>query len=193
LGGSWSVAPYSVTAKIRPGPSSRALELWYEIHAMSTPVDGQGNPLHGGPQDYGSPPQNGRLHGYGDEPAGAPVPGYAIPAPLQGYGAPPPSHRPQAQPPTGPPSWVRIVARVFLALGILLAVGTVVGASMSEQLGVNLAMATPGPLGFGIVATLLSRKSSTGGAAKPLGIGCLVGFVLSAALAIFFTVLWQGL
>jgi len=85
------------------------------------------------------------------------------------------------------------VARVFLALGVLLAIGTVVGGIMSEQLGMNLAMATPGPLGFGLAATLLTRKSSTGGAGKPLGIGCLVGFALSAAIVVFFTAIWPSL
>jgi hypothetical protein len=88
---------------------------------------------------------------------------------------------------------VRIVARVFLGLGILLVIATVIGGIMSEQLGMDLAMVTPGPLGFGIVATILSRKSSTGGAAKPLGFGCLVGFLLSLMLVVFFTAIWPSL
>ena len=158
------------------------------------PPPGYGAP----PPGYGAPPPGAPQPGYGAPPPGAPPPGYGAPPP--GYGAPPPGYGPpaagygaQAQPPTGPPSWVRIVARVFLALGILLAIGTVVGGIMSEQLGMNLAMATPGPLGFGIVATVLSRKSSTGGAAKPLGFGCLVGFVLSLMIVVFFAAIWPSL
>ncbi len=63
----------------------------------------------------------------------------------------------------------------------------------SEQLGVNFAMATPGPLGFGIVATLMTRKTSTGGAGKPLGLGCLAGFLFATAVSVFFTAIWPSL
>ena len=96
-------------------------------------------------------------------------------------------------PPQTPPAWVGWVARGFLALGILLLIGTVVGGAMDEGLGVSLAMATPGPLGFGLIATLLTRKSSTGGAGKPLGCGCLAGFVLSTMLVVFFQAIWPSL
>jgi hypothetical protein len=92
-----------------------------------------------------------------------------------------------------PPAWVGWVARGFLALGILLAIGTVVGGIMSEELGVNLALATGGPLGFGFVATMLTRKSSRGGAGKPIGLGCLVGFLLSTMVWVFFAVIFPAL
>jgi hypothetical protein len=85
------------------------------------------------------------------------------------------------------------VARGFLALGILLAIGTGVGSIMSEELGMNLAMATPGPLGFGIVATMFTTKSSKGGAGKPLGCGCLAGFVLSLMVTVFFVSIFPSL
>jgi hypothetical protein len=64
---------------------------------------------------------------------------------------------------------------------------------MSEELGMNLAMATGGPLGFGIVATLLTRKTSTGGAGKPLGLGCLAGFILSTMVTVFFVSIFPSL
>jgi hypothetical protein len=92
-----------------------------------------------------------------------------------------------------PPAWAGIIARIVLALGILLALGTVVGGMSSESLGVNLAMATGGPLGFGIVATLLTRKHSTGGAGKPIGFGCLAGFLLSTLVTVFFVAIFPAL
>jgi hypothetical protein len=85
------------------------------------------------------------------------------------------------------------VARGFLALGILLAIGTVIGGISSESLGVALAQATGGPLGFGIVATLLTRKTSTGGAGKPIGLGCLAGFLLASLVSVFFVVIFPAL
>jgi hypothetical protein len=85
------------------------------------------------------------------------------------------------------------VARGFLALGILLALGTVAGSVMSEELGMNLAMAAAGPLGFGIIATMLTKKTSTGGAGKPLGFGCLAGFILSTMVTVFFTSIFPSL
>jgi hypothetical protein len=94
---------------------------------------------------------------------------------------------------SSPPQWVGWVARGFLALGILLAIGTVVGGIMSESLGVMLAQATGGPLGFGLVATLLTRKTSTGGAGKPIGLGCLAGFVLATMIWVFFVVIFPAL
>lgn len=99
------------------------------------------------------------------------------------------------QPPAGekPPSWIGILARIVLAFGILLAIGTVVGGFASEQLGVNLAMATGAPLGFGFVATMLTRQSSTGGAGKPIGLGCLAGFLLSTLVTVFFVVIFPQL
>lgn len=103
----------------------------------------------------------------------------------------PPGYGPGPQ--QRPPEWVGYVARGFLGLGILLAIGTVVGGIMSEDLGVMLAQATGGPLGFGLVATLLTRNTSTGGAGKPIGLGCLVGFLLSASVAVFFSVIWPSL
>jgi hypothetical protein len=47
------------------------------------------------------------------------------------------------------------------------AAGPPVGGMMSESLGVNLAMATAGPLGFGIAATIMSRKGSGPGVMTP--------------------------
>jgi hypothetical protein len=86
-----------------------------------------------------------------------------------------------------------MVALGFLGLGILLLVGTVVGGMASESLGMNLAMLTPGPLGFGIAATALTGKGASGTPAKPLGVGCLVGFVLSVMVFVFFAVIWPSL
>ena len=136
---------------------------------------------------YGGPPQ-----GYGGPPHGQPPQqqqGYG--QPQQGYG-PPGAYGQQPQQ-SGPPAWAGWVARGFLALGILLAVGTIAGSVASEELGMNLAMATAGPLGFGIMATLLTRKTSTGGAGKPLGLGCLAGFILSTAVTVFFTSIFPSL
>jgi hypothetical protein len=64
---------------------------------------------------------------------------------------------------------------------------------MSESLGVALAQAAGGPLGFGIVATLLTRDNTTGGPGKPLGLGCLAGFVLCLGIFIFFNAIWPSL
>src|SRR5262245_14146435 len=123
---------------------------------------------------YGPPgyPPQGPPPGY---PPQGPPPGYPQQGPPPGYpgGYPQPMQPPQGQ--QRPPAWVGYVARAFLALGILLAIGAVVGGIMSETLGMMFAQAAPGPLGFGLVATLLTRKTSTGGAGKPIGLGCLVG------------------
>ena len=152
---------------------------------MNAPPGGYGGPPpgHGAPPGgYGGPPQ-----GYGGPPQGYGGPPQGYGGPPQGYGGPP------GPPASSPPAWVGFVARGFLALGVLLAIGTVVGGISSEQLGMNFAMATPGPLGFGIVATLLTRKTSTGGAGKPLGLGCLAGFLFAAAVSVFFTAIWPSL
>ena len=141
------------------------------------PPGGYGGP----PQGYGGPPQ-----GYGGPPQGYP-PQHGYGQPQQGYGYP---QQPQ-QP--GLPAWVGWVARGFLAFGILLAILTVVGGMSSESLGSTLAMATAGPLGFGIVATALSGKKATGGPGKPLGLGCLAGFMLLVVVGIFFVVIFPAL
>jgi hypothetical protein len=146
------------------------------------------------PQGYGQPPQ-----GYGQPPQGYGPPPQGYGPPPQGYGQPPQGYGPPGyggppqQPQGSPPAWVGYVARGFLALGILLAIGTVVGSISSEQLGMNLAMATPGPLGFGIVATMLTKKTSTGGAGKPLGMGCLAGFIFSVLVTVFFVSIFPSL
>jgi hypothetical protein len=80
-----------------------------------------------------------------------------------------------------------------LGFGLLLAVVTVIAGMSSESLGEAFALATPGPLGFGLVATLLTRKSSTGGAGKPIGLGCLTAFMLTVMVAVFFTVVFPML
>ena len=85
------------------------------------------------------------------------------------------------------------VARGFLGLGILLAIATVVGGIMSESLGVMFAQLTGAPLGFGIVATVLTQKDSTGGPGKPIGLGCLTGILLSLGVIIFFSAIWPSL
>ena len=97
------------------------------------------------------------------------------------------------QPQAELPKWVGIVARVVLALGVLLLLGAGGGAVMSESLGMNLFMLSVGPLGFGVVATMLSRKTSRGTAGKPIGLGCLAGFGLSVLVTMFFAVIWPSL
>jgi hypothetical protein len=142
---------------------------------------------HGGPpQGYGGPPQGYPPQGYGGPPQGHPPQGY----PPQGY---PPQGYGQQAPVTRPPEWLGWVARGFLALGLLLAVVTVFAGMSSESLGEAFAIATPGPLGFGLVATLLTGKSSTGGAGKPIGLGCLTGFILTLVVGIFFAVIFPML
>jgi hypothetical protein len=64
---------------------------------------------------------------------------------------------------------------------------------MSESLGVMFAQITGAPLGFGIVATLRTGKSSRGSAGKPIGLGCLTGFILSLGSFLFFSVIWPSL
>jgi hypothetical protein len=86
-----------------------------------------------------------------------------------------------------------MVGLAFLALGVLLLIGTVVGGMSSETLGMNLAMATGGPLAFGIVATAMSGKGAKGSAAKPLGCGCVAGLVLSIGVFVFFVSIWPSL
>jgi hypothetical protein len=133
---------------------------------------------------HGAPPQ-----GYGGPPQGHPPPQYGYPQqgyPQQGY--------PQQNTALGrPPEWLGWVARGFLVFGLLLAVVTVFAGMSSESLGEAFALATPGPLGFGIVATLLTRQSSTGSAGKPIGLGCLSGFLLTAIVAVFFVVIFPML
>ncbi|HVJ20536.1 MAG TPA: hypothetical protein VM686_34220 [Polyangiaceae bacterium] len=120
--------------------------------------------------------------------------------PPQGYQPYPPqqAYHPQGYPPPTaavprPPEWLGWVARGFLGFGLLLAVVTVIAGMSSESLGEAFALATPGPLGFGLVATLLTRKSSTGGAGKPIGLGCLTAFMLTVMVAVFFTVVFPML
>lgn len=152
---------------------------------------------HGG--GYGGPPPGGY---------GAPPPGYGPPQGYgqqgygqQGYGPPNPYGPPYAQQPYGygppagppPPAWVGWLARGVLALGILLLGATAVAGSQNEQNGMDMAMLAVGPLGFGLVATLMTRKTSTGGAGKPIGFGCLTGFLFSAALVVFFQAIWPSL
>jgi hypothetical protein len=91
------------------------------------------------------------------------------------------------------PGWVRIIALIGLAFGILLLLGTVVGGMSSETLGMNLAMATGGPLAFGIIATAMSGKGKKGSPAKPLGCGCVAGFCLSLMVFVFFASIWPSL
>jgi hypothetical protein len=74
-----------------------------------------------------------------------------------------------------------------------LAIATVAGGMSSERLGEALAIATAAPLGFGIVATLLTGKNSTGGPGKPLGCGCLAGFMLLVLVGVFFAVIFPAL
>ena len=91
------------------------------------------------------------------------------------------------------PGWARIVARVGLAIGLLLAVATIIGGASSESLGVSLAMLTAAPLGFGIVATVLTPWTARGGPAKPLGIGCGAGIALSFIVWFFFAAIFPAL
>jgi drug/metabolite transporter (DMT)-like permease len=91
------------------------------------------------------------------------------------------------------PGWVRVVGLVFLGLGILLLLGTVVGSIDSEETGMNLAMATIGPLTFGIVTTVMSGKGKKGSAARPLFSGCLLAVILSACVVSFFVSVWPSL
>lgn len=169
---------------------------------MSNPYGPPGQPPgYGPPGGYGGPPggQGGSPGGYGGPPGGQGGPPGGYGGPPGGYGGPPgygpPGQGgfPQGPRPESPPEWVGWVARGFLALGILLAIATLVGGMSSESLGVTLAQVTGAPLGFGIVATVLTQKTSTGGAGKPLGLGCLTGFVLSLSILIFFSAIWPSL
>ena len=81
----------------------------------------------------------------------------------------------------------------MLGLGILLLIATIIGGISSEQLGVDLAMLTPAPLGFGIVATLLTGKGSGTSVGKPIGMGCGAGIVLTIAVVIFFVAIFPAL
>lgn len=63
----------------------------------------------------------------------------------------------------------------------------------SERLGEIFAVITAAPLGFGIVATLLTLKGARGGVGKPLGLGCLTGFLLLVMVVIFFAVIFPAL
>ena len=167
-----------------------------------------GHPQQGAPGGYAQPgayPQQGAPGGYAQPGApgypqqGAPG-GYAQPGAYPQQGAPGgyahPGYGPNGMPlqPQGDmPSWARIVARVGLGLGVLLVLAAAVGGFMSESLGVMFLQLTGGPLGFGIVATLLTKKNARGGPGKPLGLGCLAGFMLSAMVMIFFVAIWPSL
>jgi hypothetical protein len=85
---------------------------------------------------------------------------------------------------------------IFLAIGVLMAIGTVIAGISSESAGMTMAMLTAGPLGFGIIATIMSRRDAkTQGAAigMPLGCGCAAGFVLALLTTIFFVAIFPAL
>lgn len=142
------------------------------------------------PGSPGAPPPGWPPHG--QQPY-APQP-YAQPHYAQPPYGPPPGYPPPGAPPRGdPPKWLAILARVVLALGILLAIGAAVGGISSEQLGMSLAQLTGAPLGFGVVATLMTRKGSGASVGKPLGCGCATGIALSLAIVVFFVAIFPRL
>jgi hypothetical protein len=149
------------------------------------PRGSPGAPPPGWPPPNGQPP-------YAPQPY-PPQPYPQQPYPPQGYGSPP-GYPPQGAPPKGdPPKWLAIVARVVLVIGILLVVATAIGGASSEQTGVDLATITGGPLGFGIVATIMTRRGSGSSVGKPLGCGCATGLALSLLIVVFFVAIFPKL
>ena len=110
---------------------------------------------------------------------------------------------PQAAPPAAPQSTgarkvVLGLALATLGLSFLLVIGTIVAGISSESLGMTMSYLTAGPLGFGLVATvvaLITRKSPSNGVAvgAPLGCGCLSAIVFASLTFVFFVSIFPSL